>query len=91
MGMTPEKALEVFKTSNESKLKLLRVKAGLSQQQLADAAGLKRRVIQTYEQNERDINHAQLDKLCAICVALNCRLRDILEDEELIEKLDSCM
>lgn len=45
MGMTPEKALEVFKTSNESKLKLLRVKAGLSQQQLADAAGLKRRVI----------------------------------------------
>lgn len=91
MAMTPEQALEIFKTEYESNLKLLRVQAGLSQQQLADAAGIKKRVLQTYEQKERNINHGQLDTLCAICIALNCRLRDILEDEDLVEKLDSCV
>lgn len=90
MGMTPEKALVAFKSSHESKLKYLRVKAGLSQQQLADVAGVKKRVLQTYEQGERNINHGQLDILCAICVALNCQLKDILEDEELIQKLEAC-
>ena len=89
-GMTPEHALEVFKSSHESKLKYLRVRAGLSQQGLADAAGLKKRVIQTYEQGERNIDHAQIDSLCSLCIALNCQITDILEDENLIQKFNAC-
>ena len=85
-GMTPEKAAEVFTSNNDSKLKKLRVKRGLSQQGLADAAGVKKRLIQVYEQGDRDINRGQLDVLCDISIALGCKVEDILDDEELVKK-----
>lgn len=88
--MTPEKAVEVFQGRNESKLKKIRVQRGLSQQGLADAAGEKKRLIQTYEQGERDINNSQIDTLCNLCIALNCKISDILEDDELIRKFNAC-
>lgn len=88
-GMTPERAVEVFGGKNESKLKKIRVKKGFSQQGLADAAGVKKRLIQTYEQGERNINHGQIDSLCSLCMALGCKIEDILEDEKLIEKFKS--
>lgn len=87
-GMTPEKAAEVFPSSYESKLKKIRVSKGLSQQGLADAAGVKKRLIQTYEQGERNINNGQLDSLCDLCAALGCKIGDILEDADLIKKFD---
>ena len=85
-GMTPARAAEVFPSSYESKLKKIRVSRGLSQQGLTDVSGVKKRVIQTYEQGNRNINHGQLDTLCSLCVALDCKITDILEDEKLIEK-----
>jgi len=90
VGMTPEQAVEVFKSSHESKLKYIRVRNDLSQQQLADASGIKKRVIQTYEQGERNIDHAQIDTLCALCMVLNCQITDLLEDEDLIRKFNAC-
>ena len=86
-GMSAAKAVEVFQGKHDSKLKKVRVQKGLSQQGLANAAGVKKRLIQTYEQGERNINHGQIDSLCSICLALNCKLGDILEDEELISRL----
>lgn len=88
-GMTPEKAAMVFPSSHESRLKKLRVGKGFSQQGLADAAGVKKRLIQTYEQGERNINNGQIDSLCDLCIALGCRLEDIVEDEKLAKKLKS--
>lgn len=85
-GMTPARASAVFPESNNSKLKQIRVEKGLSQQGLADAAGVKKRLIQAYEQNNRDINGARLDTLCDLCLCLGCKIEDILEDEALIEK-----
>lgn len=85
-GMSPERAAKVFPSSKESKLKKLRISRGFSQKGLADAAGVAKRLIQTYEQGERNINHGHLDALCALCLCLECRIEDILEDEELIEK-----
>lgn len=90
MGMTPEKAAEVFQSSNESKLKKVRVSKGLSQHDLSVASGVKKRVIQTYEQGERNIDNAWLINLCSICVVLGCKITDILEDEALIEKFNRC-
>lgn len=90
MGMTPQKAAEVFQSNNESKLKKVRVSKGFSQQDLSDASGVKKRVIQTYEQGERNINNAWLSNLCSICVVLGCKITDILEDEALIEKFNKC-
>ena len=86
IGMTPEQALETFTSKHDSKLKILRVRKGYSQQGLADAAGIPKRAIQTYEQGERNVDHASLETLCDICIALNCTLEDILESEELLEK-----
>lgn len=87
-GMTPERAIEVFQSKHESKLRYMRVRNNLSQQQLADATGIKKRLIQTYEQGERNIDHAQIDTLCALCDALNCQITDILEDEALIYRFN---
>jgi len=88
MGMSPEQALETFASKHDSKLKVLRVRNGYSQQGLAQASGVPKRVIQTYEQGERNIDHASLETLCDICIALNCRLEDILESESLLGKLN---
>ena len=71
---------EIIKQKREAK--------GLTQQQLADATGIKKRLIQTYEQGERNIDHAQIDTLCALCDALNCQITDILEDEALIYRFN---
>lgn len=87
-GMTPERAAEVFRTNHESKLKQMRVRNGFSQQQLADATGIKKRLIQTYEQGERNIDCSQISTLCALCEALNCQISDLLEDVELLNKFN---
>ena len=68
-------------------LQKLRKAAGLSQSQLADLAGIKVQVLQQYERGARDINGAKLPTLLKICNALECRLADIITDEETLELL----
>ena len=55
--------------------------------QLATAAGINGRVLQTYEQGGRDLSGAKLATLLKICLALNCKLEDILPDGETTELL----
>lgn len=83
MGMTPETALKVY--GGKNKLKILRVKKGLSQSELAEASGVKLRAIQTYENNSRQIDKANLLTMCQFAKALDCKIEDMLENEELIE------
>lgn len=68
-------------------LQKLRKASGLSQSQLADLAGIKVQVLQQYERGARDINGAKLPTLLKICNALECRLADIITDEETLELL----
>ena len=68
-------------------LKALRESRGLSQSQLAEAAGINTRVLQNYEQGVRDINGAKLVTLLKLCNALECRLIDIITEEETLEQL----
>lgn len=68
-------------------LKERRQAAGLSQFQLAKLAGVGVRVYQNYEQGVRDVSKAQLSTLLRICNALNCKLSDIVTDEETAELL----
>lgn len=88
-SITPEQAARIF-PSRESKLRNLRLSRGLTQKNLADLAGVGIRVIQTYEQGDRSPERAELATICAICIALECRLPDILEDEKLIEMYEKC-
>jgi len=71
--------MDAMKTS---KLKAARMSTGLSQSQLAAAAGINPRMLQYYEQGAKDLNGAKLATLLKICLALHCRLEDILPDEE---------
>ena len=68
-------------------LQKLRQAAGLSQSQLAEAAGVNVRMYQKYEQGDRDISKAQLTTLLRICKALSCKLSDIVTDAETSELL----
>ena len=73
-----------YKNSN---LQTHRQAAGLSQSQLATAAGVNVRMYQYYEQGTRDISKAQLSTLLRICKALDCKLSDIVTDAETSELL----
>lgn len=71
----------------ESKLKNMREMRELTQREAAEASGINLRMIQNYEQGERDINGAKLVTLLKLCVALHCRLEDILDDDETLSML----
>lgn len=68
-------------------LKEAREQAGLSQVQLSKQSGVNLQMIRFYEQGAKDINGAKLKTLLTICVALKCKLEDILTDPEIIELL----
>ena len=80
-----------------SRLQEKRTAAGLSQSQLAKAAGLNLGVYQHYEQGNRNIDGAKIETLAAIAAkietlaaiaaVLGCKIVDILESEELAEKV----
>ena len=62
----------------KSKLKEMRLKRRLSQSQLAYLSNVNVRNIKTYEQNENDINKAQVNILLSLARVLNCSIEDIL-------------
>lgn len=67
-------------------LKDMREKKGISQSQLSKASGINVRTIQHYEQGSKDINGAKLNTLISLAEALDCKIYDILSNEELIIK-----
>lgn len=70
-----------------SRLQEKRLAAGLSQSQLAKAAGLNLGAYQHYEQGNRNIDGAKIETLAAIAAVLGCKIPDILESAELAEKV----
>lgn len=68
-----------------NKLKELREASGISRMRLAEIAEVSARTLEGYEQNKKDINGAKLKTILKICRALNCRIEDILDDEETLE------
>lgn len=67
-------------------LKEQRKLKGLSQGKLAERCGQSVRTIQSYEQKTKDINKASLENLLNLAIALECKISDILTDNNLIEK-----
>lgn len=66
-------------TAGETRLRRIREANGLSQSQLARAAGVNVRSIQMYEQRQNDIDRAQANTLSRLAHALGCRVEDLLE------------
>lgn len=69
------------------KLKELRRARGFSQIQLAEKTGLNVRTIQHYEQGSKNFDHARIDTILRVCIALDCKLEDILENQEYVDLL----
>lgn len=70
-----------------NKLHAARQAAGMTQQQLSEQTEISLSTIQKYERDAKDINSAKLRNLLKITVALNCQLKDILTDEEVLNML----
>ena len=68
-------------------LKKIREKNNLSQAELARKSGISKRVIQHYEQQERDINNAAAKKVFILSKVLNCSMQDLLELDKIKDEL----
>lgn len=86
-GMNPKQAsvLRKEKGLKETKLQKLRVKKGVSQNELAKMSGVLARSIRYYEQGTGQIDKADLQTLCKLSKALDCKVADLLENKKLIE------
>ena len=63
----------------ETNLKIYRKRAGLSQKELAEQAEIPVRMIQHYEQRQKNINKAQVEYLARLSRVLNCNIEELLE------------
>ena len=71
------------------KLKEMRMEKSLTQEQLSKRSGVSVRTIQAYECGLRRIDGATLETLCRFAIALDCRIRDIIDGESVIKLLDA--
>ena len=60
------------RANNETPLKKMRIKNGLSQSGLAKASGVPLRTIQQYEQRQKDLAKARAEYLIALARAMDC-------------------
>jgi len=67
-----------------TKLKDMRLYRGLSQQELAEAAGLNIGTLRHYEQGSKLIDNAKLETILKCALALQCNYTRLLENKETI-------
>lgn len=80
-----EKKME--KVMKENKLKAMREAKGLSQSQLAKKSGVHLRTLQYYEQGRLSFDRCRIDKICAVALALDCNIEDLMEGENVKDLL----
>lgn len=68
-----------------SKLKTMRQAKGLSQSQLAEKANMNVRTLQHYEQGSKIFDHARIDTILRVCLALSCKFEDIIENQDYLD------
>ena len=62
-----------------NKLKEIRTQQGLSQSLLSKASGVSLRMLQKYEQRDRDIKKAQAETVYKLAKALNCQMEELID------------
>lgn len=62
-----------------NKLKEKRMQRKLSQSQLAKASGVSLRMLQKYEQGDRDIKKAQAETVYKLAQALGCTIEELID------------
>lgn len=78
-----DKMNELYREAKpETNLKLLRKRAGLSQNELSILSGIPVRTIQQYEQRKKSINKARAEYLIALAKTLCCDVENLIEKVE---------
>ena len=62
-----------------TRLRMYRERMGLSQSELARESGVSVRMIQHYEQRQKDLNKAQMKTIWLLARALHCLMEDLME------------
>lgn len=70
-----------------NKLKQIRKLKGLSQNELAKRCNISVKSVQAYEQEVRKLEKANKNTIFKICEILNCRVKDILDIDLLINNI----
>lgn len=63
-------------------LQAIRENKDITQKELANKTGISLSSIRAFEQGQRNINGASIDKLIKICNVLECTISDILDNKE---------
>ena len=71
--------LDAHFAKRESRLKIARKHCGLTQEALANEAGVSLNTIRAYERKSKDLNKAQFDIVMRLATALKCEVYDLLE------------
>lgn len=87
----PPKKTRPPRNASQTKLKAVRVGSGVTQKQLADAAGLNLRTLQHYEQGAKCFDNARIDTILSVCNALNCTFADVIENADYIAIFNNYM
>ena len=75
-----EKMLEIYNSRKEvTNLKFYRLKAGISQKELAKYSNVPLRTIQQYEQRQKNINAASVETIIKLAKVLFCSVEDLVE------------
>lgn len=77
-----EKGYEVLDAhflKNESRLKTVRRRCGLTQERLAEKSGVSLNTIRAYERKSKDLHKAQIDIVMRLAKALKCEVTELLE------------
>ena len=74
-------------TYRGDKLQAVRKSRGLSQSELAQKSGINRRTLQDYEQGNKDLNSVKLETILRLCIALECKMIDIINSPDMVELL----
>lgn len=71
-----------------TKFKQARLKSGIKQHEVAYLSETSLRMVQTLEQGYRTIDKANISDVIRLAHTMKCKLQDILEDEEVVAKLN---
>ena len=85
---TPVKKKRPPRNQASTKLKALRLKAGLTQKQVVEATGINPGTYTQYEQGVKNFDNARINVILKVCTVLGCKLDDLLESPEYLEALE---
>lgn len=72
----------------QTKLKAMRVKAGLTQRQVVESTGINAQTYSQYEQGAKSFDNARLITILAVCTILECKLEDVIEDKYTLRQIE---